>query len=200
MLRLPTVRQQPLSRNLLARVLETPELPQKIRELPPRQLAKLIDHVGLEDAGELVALATTEQLAGIFDEDLWRSERAGSDERFDSERFLLWLEILLEAGDEVVAARLAELPEDLVTLALHRHLLVISFDDLRKELGGDDDDAEAAEKAFESCLSEELDEYQLIWKGGDGFDSVMAALVALHRAHHTHTHDQHQRCAALASA
>lgn len=199
MLRLRQFRQRPLSKNLLARVLETPELPQQVQSLPPPLLAKLIDHVGLEDAGELVALATTEQLAGIFDEDLWRSETAGADERFDARRFLLWLEIMLEAGDRAVAQRLAELPEDLVTLALQRHLLVISFDDLRSELNAGDDEAEAAEKAFESCLSEELDEYQLIWKGGDGFDEVMAALLALDRDHHTLTVKLLERCAAVSA-
>jgi len=196
---LPRFRHRPVSKNLLARVLETPDLPQQVQKLSPRLLGKLIAQVGLEDAGELVALATTEQLAGIFDEDLWRSERAGRDERFDSARFLLWLEIMLEAGEQAVADRLSELPEDLLTLALHRHLLVISFDDLRAELGAGDDDAEAAEKAFESCLSEEIDEYQLIWKGGDGFDSVISALLALDRDHHTLTMNLLERCAALSS-
>lgn len=199
MLRLRRLRQRPLSTHLLARVLEMPELPQQIRSLPPPLLGKLIDRVGLEDAGELVALATTEQLAGIFDEDLWRSERAGADERFDSGRFLRWLEIMLEAGERAVAERLAELPEDLLTLAIHRHLLVISFDDLRAELSAGDDEAAAAEKAFEGCLSEEIDEYQLIWKGGDGFDSVIAALLALDRDHHTLTVNLLERCAALSS-
>jgi hypothetical protein len=180
-------------------VLETPELATQIQALPPPLLGKLIDEVGLEDAAELVALATTAQIAGIFDEDLWKSARAGQDPRFDSERFLVWLEILLEGGERAVAERLAELPEDLVTLAFHRHLLVLSFDDLRSELTADDDEAKSAEKAFESCLSEELDEYQLIWRGGDGFDSVMAALLALDRDHHSLTVDILERCAALSS-
>jgi len=147
-------------------------------------LGKLINQVGLSDAGELVALASTEQLAQIFDEDLWQSEGPGRDERFDSGRFLLWLEIMLEAGERFVAERLAELPQDLLTLALARHVLVLSLDDLRGELTANDDEAEAAEKAFESCLSEELDDYQLIWRGGDGWDNVLAALLAFDRDHH----------------
>ena len=36
-------------------------------------LGMLIDSVGLEDAGELVALASSEQLQGLFDQDLWRA-------------------------------------------------------------------------------------------------------------------------------
>src|SRR3954470_7055814 len=129
MLSRETLHHRPSSRKLLARVLETPELGAQLQSLPGPVLGKLIDYVGLEDAGELVALATTDQLAQIFDEDLWRSSRAGEDPRFDAERFLLWLEIMLEAGERVVAERLAELPQELVTLAFHRHLLVISFDD-----------------------------------------------------------------------
>jgi hypothetical protein len=178
-------------------VLEAPELAAQIQALPAPVLGKLIQHVGLEDAGELVALATTEQLARIFDEELWRSARPGEDERFDSERFVLWLEIMLEAGERAVAERLAELPQDLVTLAFQRHLLVIAFDDLRAELESDDDDARAAEKAFENCLSEEIDEYQLIWRGGDGFDHVLAALLALDRDHHSLCVDLLERCARM---
>jgi len=160
-------------------------------------LGKLIDHVGLEDAAELVALATTEQLAQIFDEDLWRSARPGEDERFDAERFVLWLQIMLEAGERFVAERLAELPQDLVTLAFQRHLLVLSEDTLRAELTAGDDEAEGAEKAFESCLSEEIDEYQLIWRGGDGWDDVLSALLAFDRDHHELCQDVLQRCAQL---
>ncbi len=197
MLSRATLSHRPSSRKLLARVLETPELSAQIQALPPPVLGKLIDHVGLEDAGELVALATTEQLAQIFDDDLWRSARLGEDERFDSERFLLWLEVLLEAGDAFVAERLAELPPDLVTLAFHRHLLVLSFDDLQAELTAGDDEAEAAEKAFASCLSEELEGFQLIWRGGDGWDSVLAAILAFDRDHHTACVELLERCAHL---
>lgn len=160
-------------------------------------LGKLIAHVGLEDAAELVALATTEQLTQIFDEDLWQSPDIGQDERFDSERFVVWLSILLEAGDRAVAERLAELPQELVTLAFHRHVLVLSEDALRAELTADDDEAEAAEKAFESCLTEEIDEYQLIWRGGDGWDDVLSALLAFDRDHHALAVDLLERCARL---
>ncbi|HEX2874660.1 MAG TPA: DUF6178 family protein [Polyangiaceae bacterium] len=178
-------------------MLETPELPAQIQALPGPVLGKLIGQVGLEDAGELVALATTQQLADIFDEELWHSAEPGQDERFDSERFLLWLEVMHEAGDRFVAERLAELPQELVTLAFHRHLLVLTEDALRAELSGDDDEAEAAEKAFESCQWEELSEYQLIWRGGDGFDAVFGALVALDREHHAALVGILERCAAL---
>lgn len=106
------------SRALLTRILDQPNLVAAIQALPAQALGRLIDHVGLEDSGEIVALATTEQLRRIFDNDLWRSERPGKDESFDAGRFALWLEVMLEAGEEFAAGKLAELPEDLVTLAL----------------------------------------------------------------------------------
>lgn len=160
-------------------------------------LGKLISRVGLSDAGELIALASSEQLAQIFEEDLWHSDRPGQDERFDSGRFLLWLEVMLEAGERFVAERLAELPQDLLTLAFARHVLVLSLDDLREELTAGDDDAEAAEKAFESCLSEEVDDYQLIWRGGDGWDTLLTALLAFDRDHHDLTVGLLERAAHL---
>jgi hypothetical protein len=178
-------------------VLETPELSAQIQALPAPVLGKLIDRVGLEDAGELVALATTEQLAEIFDADLWHSAHAGQDESFDAGRFLVWLEIMLEAGERFVAERLAELPEELVTLAFQRHLLVVGFDDLQRELASGDDDAEAAQKAFDSCLSEEIEDFQLIWRGGEGWDNVLTAILALDREHHSLLVDLLERCAHL---
>ncbi len=190
---------RPSSRQLLARVLEAPDLAGQVRALPGALLGKLIDHVGLEDAAELVALASTQQLTQIFDEALWHSARPGEDERFDSERFLLWLEILLESGERVVAERLAELSEDLLTLALQRHLLVVRLVDLQRELSGDDADSFEAEKALESSLSEELDDYQLIWRGGDGWDAVLTALLALDRDHHGLVVDVLERCADLSN-
>src|SRR5437899_3187478 len=117
-------------RTLLARILEQPGLVSAVQALPPAALLRLIDRVGLEDAGELVALATVEQLRRVFDEDVWRSARPGEDERFDAARFTLWLEVMVEAGERFAADKLAELPEDEVALALHHQVLVISLDEL----------------------------------------------------------------------
>ena len=58
---------------LLMRILDQPGFVAAVRELPGAVLGKLIDGIGLEDAGELVAVATTEQLERVFDDDLWRA-------------------------------------------------------------------------------------------------------------------------------
>jgi hypothetical protein len=182
---LTTLRNRPSSTQLLARILDTPDLATSVQALPAPALTRLIDAVGLEDAGEIIAFASTEQLAEVFDVDLWRSDRPGDDERFDPDRFLVWLEVMMEAGDSFVAERLASLPEDLVALALHGHVLVLDVDELLVQMrDADQDDAEAVEKALSNCLSEEIDEYQLVARHPEGWDTVLAAVLALDRDHH----------------
>src|SRR5580765_352114 len=139
-------RQQiPASAQLLMRILERPELVAAVRDLPGPVLGKLIERIGLEDAGELVALASTAQLERIFDDDLWRADAAGGDETFRPERFALWLRVMLEAGEELLAQRLCELPQDLLALAVHRLVLVLDMDVLEDQLSPGDEEAEALE-------------------------------------------------------
>ena len=130
------------TRSLLNSLIELPDLARTIQALPAQTFASLVRKVGVEDAGELVALATTEQLVQAFDEDLFVSDRAGERESLDVGRFVVWLEVLLEAGDEVAADRGAELDEDFVAHALGGVILVIEEDALRERLDdGDEDEA-----------------------------------------------------------
>jgi hypothetical protein len=187
-------------RALLTRILDEPNLVAAVQALPAPALGKLIDHVGLEDAGEIVALATTLQLKRIFDDDLWRSERPGKDETFDANRFALWLEVMLEAGEAFAAEKLAELPEDLVTLALHKHVLVINIEELALAMADRmSDDDELTEKALESCLCEELDEYRIISRNHEGWDAILTVLLALDRDHHDFLGRVLQHCCHMAA-
>src|SRR5918911_4157512 len=114
------ISRQPASAKLLMRILERPGLVAAVRELPGAVLGKLIERIGLEDAGELVALASTAQLERIFDDDLWRADRAGGDETFRPERFALWLRVISEAGEEALVRRVCGLPPELLALPVHR--------------------------------------------------------------------------------
>jgi hypothetical protein len=174
----------PSATRLLHHVLESPALVAAVRELPPAALGKLIAAVGLESAGELVALATTSQLERVFDEEMWREETAGDDPHFDPARFGLWLEVLLEAGEAAVVARLCELPLDFVILAVSRLVLVVDIDRLGVELSEDEAELELVEKALDASLCEEWEEFRLIARDQRTFDSVVAALFALDRDHH----------------
>ena len=91
-------------RTLLARILDTPHLERVVPRLQPELLHRVIQRCGLEDCGELVALATPEQITRIFDLDLWRPAHAGMDEQFDAARFGVWLEVLVEFGADTTAA------------------------------------------------------------------------------------------------
>src|SRR5258707_257216 len=166
------------SRRLLARILAQPERVKAVQALPPRALLALIDRVGLEDAGEIVAMATVEQLERMFDDDLWRSPKPGEDERFDPARFSLWLEVLLEAGSAFAADPLAELDEGLLAVALQAHVLVIDLDEL--VLTAIDPQLE---KALESGPSVEFDQYRAIGRRHDGWDTLVAALTTLDERH-----------------
>ena len=184
------------SAQLLARMLDEPSLVTTVQRLTPHALGKIIQHVGLEDCGEILSLATTEQLRRVFDEDLWRSDRPGRDEVFDADRFALWLEVMLEAGEDFVAEKLADLPEDLVTMGLHRRILVLDMDQLATEAR---EDGERLDKALEGCLREEFDAYQVIARRHDGWDSIVAVLTALDKHDHALLDRLLARCCSMSS-
>src|SRR5258706_8591008 len=102
------------SRSLLDRILDVPQLARVVPQLQPEVLHRLIQRCGLEDCGELVALATPDQLARVFDLDLWRAGQPGLEEQFDPGRFGVWLEVLVESGASVAAQTLANMDAGLV--------------------------------------------------------------------------------------
>jgi hypothetical protein len=162
-------------RPLLARILDTPHLAHVVPQLPPEVLHRVIQRCGLEDCGEIVALATPEQLTRVFDLDLWRAEQPGRDEQFDADRFGVWLEVLLESGASL-AQKLAEMDADLVTTALAQHVRVFdraavftfSLDGEELELIHTDDDV--------SC---EIGGYIVVARRPESWNTIVAALVAL---------------------
>ena len=187
----------PPSIALLLRILERPGLVAAVRELPGAVLGKLIDRIGLEDAGDLVALASTAQLERIFDDDLWRADRAGGDETFRPERFALWLRVMLEAGEKALLQRLCELPHDLVALAVHRLVLVLDMDVLEDLLSAEDEAAERIRRALEDSFVEEWEEFRLIARDADAWDDVWNALLALDRDHHDRLRAILEQCCAM---
>jgi Family of unknown function (DUF6178) len=91
----------------LDRILDHPQLAQVVPRLQPEVLHRVIEHYGLEACSEIVALASPEQLARVFDLDLWRANQPSGDERFDDERFGVWLDVMVESGADVAARTLA---------------------------------------------------------------------------------------------
>jgi hypothetical protein len=123
---LPATRGVPDGQGLLARILDTPHLAQVVPRLKPEVLHRVIQTCGLEDCGDLVAMATPGQLQAVFDLDLWRPPRPGFDEQLDPNRFGQWLEVLMESGAAVTAQKLIGIDLDLVVAAFAQHLRVRS--------------------------------------------------------------------------
>ena len=172
------------TRSLLNRLIELPDLARTIQALPVQTFAALVREVGVEDAGELIALATTAQLVQAFDEDLFMSDHAGERETLDVGRFVVWLEVLLDVGDEAAADRIAELDEDFVAHALSGILLVLDEEALRERLSEIDEDAfNRVDKALQSTLMEDMDGYILVAKRHDGWDAALTLILALDRNH-----------------
>lgn len=176
------------SNQLLHHVLEEPQLMAAVRELPASALVRLIHHVGLEDAGELIALTSTQQLGQVFDAELWQAAEPGSDETFRPERFALFLRLLFEAGETFVVERLQAMPRELLTLALHKLILVVDIDALtvRFSSAGQyfDDGMDRVVRAIEDAQFEEWEEFRLIARDPNAFEDVWNALLALDRENH----------------
>lgn len=181
---MPLEQHESRTRSLLDRVIALPDLARTVRALPAQTFAAIVREVGVEDAGELLALATTDQLVRAFDEDLFAGARAGDRESLDVDRFVLWLEVLLEAGDAWAAARFAELDEDFVAHALSGVIHVLDETTLRGRIEEAEEDERAqAEKSLESALVEDLDGYVVVARRHDGWDAALALLLALDRDH-----------------
>lgn len=185
----------PTPRRLLQRLLDEPALVREVQALSPLALRDVVEDIGLEDAGELIALTTTDQLRSLLDEDLWISSRPGSEEVFSPSRFALWLEILLEAGEAWAADRLAELSEDLVALGILHHALVLDLDALALEVSGAQEADDLLEKALDSHLYVEIDEYRLLARFEEHWDSVLQAVLALDERHPALLRRVLERCA-----
>jgi hypothetical protein len=186
-------------RGLLDRILNTPSLEHVVPRLRPDLLHRVIQTCGLEDCGELVALATPEQLTRVFDLDLWRAAKAGLDEQFDADRFGVWLEVLAEFCAATAAQKLAGMDVDLVVTGLAQHMLVYdraavtpykTLDGERMEVGRADDNQ----------LTFDLDGYVLAAKRTDSWEAIVEVLISLGKEHPGYFHQVMHGCRALSNS
>jgi hypothetical protein len=184
-------------RGLLDRLLNTPNLEQVVPRLRPDLLHGVIQKCGLEDCGELLALATPEQLARVFDLDLWRASRAGQDEQFDADRFGVWIEVLLEAGAALAAQKLAGMDADLVAAGLAKHAFVYDraavtpYETLDGELMTFYADAISV---HDNGLTLDMGGYLLLAKRADSWESITEVLMALGTEQSDYFHQVMRRC------
>lgn len=172
----------------LRRILETPALARVVPQLQPELLHKIIQSYGLEDCSEVVALATPAQLARVFDLDLWKSPRPGVEEQLDAGRFGAWLEVLMDAGPEVAAAKLTAMDADVVVSALSRHVRV--FDRAAHV---------QTEKEVEDAETFGLGGYVLEAKRHDAWPTIIDLLLHLDASHPEYFQTVMRGCRALSN-
>jgi hypothetical protein len=100
----------PVLRNEILEVVEC--IDQVVPRLPEAELASTIVASGVTDAGWLVEFATPEQRVACVDLDCWK------DVRLSPSRLMEWIDALIEAGPETLAAAFDELDLEVWILAL----------------------------------------------------------------------------------
>ena len=182
---------------VLQRILDTPHLAQAVPRLPPELLHRVIQHHGLEDCAELVALATPAQLARVFDLDLWQPSQPGVDEQFDAGRFGVWLYVLVEGGAGVAAAKIAEMSPEVIVAGLAQHVRVfdpgtaMAFTPLDGDQAGGREDA-----AFTSNVGG----YRVVARRTEAWDAIVEVLVTLAAGHGDCFHRLMKGCRALSDS
>jgi len=182
-------------RPLLDRILDTPHLAQVVPRLQPEVLHRIVQSCGLEDCGELVALATPGQLARVFDLDLWGGP-PGTDEQLDADRFGLWLEVLVEADAAAAAQTLAGMDAELVIAALAQHARVFDIAAISPADPMNDDDEAAAPiddpMAGQAHMNDgggcDIGGYHLVATRTDSWDAIVSVLLALDAEHQHYFH------------
>jgi hypothetical protein len=165
---------------LIHRILSAPDLVNQIQRLPAPTLLKLVHRIGLEDSSEVLALASCEQLNRVVDEDLWQN--TGKKEEFDPERFVLWLQVLEEMGYQRAGARLSEMDEDFLSLALSHFLFVLDLEAvsfLRAQVIGDSWEDDRLDKILESYHTHEFGDLLALAKPHAPWDTLHPLLLSL---------------------
>lgn len=96
-------------------VLSDPQAAEIVPRIPVEDLYYLVRGVGLPDAGDVLRLASPEQLQGCLDLDLWERDR------LSSSRLLAWLEALAELPPSRLTRVVRALDAELMALVLARH-------------------------------------------------------------------------------
>ena len=184
--------------SLLDRILAAPHLAQVVPQLPPEVLHRVIERCGLEDCGEFIALTTPEQLARVFDLDLWRPAQAGVDEQFDADRFGVWLDVLMESGAGVAARKLADMDVDLLVAGLAQHVRVFDVAALSSpQMDGEEPAENGDENDGPDC---EIGGYLIVALRTGSWDSIAGALAVLESEHRDRFDRVMRECRRLSNA
>lgn len=184
---------------LLDRILDTPHLARIVPQLPPELLHRVIQTYGLEDCGDLVALATPAQLQQVFDVDLWRPLRPGLDEQLDVDRFGVWLDVLMGSGAAIAAEKIVGMDVHLVIAALAQHVLV--FDRAAVSPLESPEGEQAIERPSKNnALVCDVGGYRVEARRSDAWDPIVSLLLLLDSDHPDYFHRVMRGCRSLSNS
>src|SRR5262249_1776859 len=104
-----------------------------------------------------------------------------------------------EGGEAFLIEQLCALPRDLLTLAVHRLVLVVDMDALAEQFFEPSPEQQRLERALEMPLFEEWEEFRLLARDPMRWDMVWSALLALDRDHHDVLRAILAQCCALSA-
>lgn len=178
-------------RTSLTGPVDTSHLVRVVPHLAAETLHQIIRHKGLDVCAEIVAAATPAQLASVFDLDLWRSAKPGHDERFDTERFGEWLELLVDADVTLAARIVAAMDTRLVVAGLSRYVRVFDPAAIATTLDGESYDIDVTPHRGPEC---EVGGYLVRGITSHAWDAIVALLLALDADHHDRFHAVMREC------
>jgi len=117
------------AKHLIESMTGSDALPVFVQRIDPHTLKSLVDEVGLEDSGALIAHVSPNQLVHLLDETLWTGAKPGDPDKLSIAELLRWLDVLNGVSPEFAADKLFELGDDFCALAFSR-LLIVSDSDL----------------------------------------------------------------------
>lgn len=184
-------------RSLLVRLLNTPDIAKVVPQLRPEVLHRVIEHCGLEACAEIVALATPAQIERVLDVDLWRAPRAGRDELFDPGRFGEWLDVLMQAGEDVTIEKLSAIDSELVVAGFSRHASVFDMAAVMPYITIDGE--EVGGRPIDRVDTAEIGGFLIESRGTAAWDTVAQVLGWLNAGRPEHFRRLMRACVTLSS-
>ena len=185
------------ARPFVERLLRTPNLAKAIPQLQPQVLHRVIQFCGLDACAEIVALATPAQIERVLDADLWRAPAPGRDEAFDASRFGAWLDVLMQAGEDVAAKKLAGLDLQLVVAGFSQHVLVFDLAAVMPYTTLDGNDI--AGRSFDNASTADVGGFVVEARRPDAWDTIVSMLAVLNVERPEYFRRLMRACVALSS-
>ena len=104
-------------------LLSHPQASQLVRTMDPQALYSLIHEAGVNDAYELVWMASGDQVQAMVDFDCWTRDT------LDMERFADWLDLLLQRDDDGFSEMMEAMDPETIVIWLREHVQVFFWEE-----------------------------------------------------------------------